>query len=435
MMKKLYGLFIALLLVCSALPLVSAGTFVSIDDVELNGVELSGGKAVFIERDSRANVRVEFRALADVKNVKTRAWIGGYEHGSIQDVQGPVDVKNGVTNVVNLGLNIPGDIEASKDYVLHVEVFNEESEQGITYTVKLNVEEKRHFIELYDVLFTPGLTIDAGQALFVNARVKNRGALEEKDIRVSVKIAELGIEQAVYVDKLVPEASEDKNTASSASTNDIWIDVPEDAERKNYKLLVEAEFNGRRDKTTKEYTLTVNGEISKELEDSKILINAAESVKQVIPEKEAVYTLDLANLNKDSKVLTPEIVGLKEWASVETNPSVLTIGSGEVSQMLVRVTPNSDAAGEKVFVLKLIENGRTVKEVQLKAVVGGGAAPAVAGRTALTSGLGLVFVVLLALLIILGIIIAVKKSGREETEAPIMAPAAPTSNEETKSYY
>ena len=51
MMKKLYGLFIALLLVCSALPLVSAGTFVSIDDVELNGVELSGGKAVFIERD------------------------------------------------------------------------------------------------------------------------------------------------------------------------------------------------------------------------------------------------------------------------------------------------------------------------------------------------------------------------------------------------
>ena len=424
-MKKVLNALLALLLVLSVLPMASAENLVSIDKVELNGVTLSDGKSILVERDSTANVRVEFRALQDAKNVKVNAWIGGYEHGNIQDTQGPYDVGNAVTKVATLALQIPNDIEASKMYTLHVDVFNENAMTKIEYNVKLDIEEKRHLVELYDVLFTPGLTVDAGQPVFVNARLKNRGALDEKDIRVSVKIPELGIEQAVYVDKLVPEAQEDKDTSSSASTNDIWVNIPEDAEKKNYKMVVSAEFNGRRDKDEKEYTLTVNGHSSKDAEDGKVLVNVNENEKSVSPGKTAIYVVDLANLNQDKKALIPEIVGLKGWASAEVDPSILTIGSGQVSQMLVKVTPNADAAGERVFVLKLIENGRTVKEVQMKASVGNGS---VAGgtSTALTSGLGLVFVVLIAILILLGIVIAVKKGSQDKAE---------TGDGETKSYY
>src|SRR3989344_3850592 len=373
MMRKL-ALFIALLMVIGVMPMaVNAAPF-QLADLEVNGVEVIQGQvqSVFVDRDSRANVRVEFKAFEDVQNVKVRAWIGGYENGNIQDTQGPFDVKSQVTRVVNLALEIPDDIEAGKEYTLHVDIFNEKDSLPITFNVKLDVEEKRHLVELFDVLFTPGLTVDSGQPLFVNARLKNRGALDEKDIRVSVKIPELGIEQAVYVDKLVPEAQEDKNSASSASTNDIWVNIPEDAEKKNYKLVVSAEFNGRRDRDEKEYTLTVNGHSSKDTEDGKVLVNVNENEKSVSPGKTAVYVVDLANLNQDKKVLIPEVVGLKGWAAAEVDPSILTIGSGQVSQMLVKVTPNADAAGERVFVLKLIENGRTVKEVQMKASVGNG---------------------------------------------------------------
>jgi len=425
MMRKL-ALFIALLMVIGVMPMaVNAAPF-QLADLEVNGVEVIQGQvqSVFVDRDSRANVRVEFKAFEDVQNVKVRAWIGGYENGNIQDTQGPFDVKSQVTRVVNLALEIPDDIEAGKEYTLHVDIFNEKDSLPITFNVKLDVEEKRHLVELFDVLFTPGLTVDSGQPLFVNARVKNKGALEEKDIRVSVKIPELGIEQAVYVDKLVTEAKEDRNTASSASTNDIWLQIPEDAERKNYKLLVAAEFNGRRDKSEKEYTLTVNGVDSKDEEDARVLASASADSKNVIPGETAVYEISLANLNQDNKVLKPEVVGLKGWADVEFEPGVLNIGSGEVSQMFVKVTPNEDASGEKVFVLKLIENSRTVKEMQLKAVAGRGA---VAG-TALTSGLGLVFLVLVVILILLAIIIAVRKGMKTDTEAPM-------EGGETKSYY
>ena len=428
MKKALLSIVFALLMVLSVVPMVKASSFVSIDDVELNGVELANGKVIFVERDSRANVRVEFRALDDIKNVKVRAWIGGYEHGNIQDTQGPYDVNSAVTRIVNLGLQIPNDIDASKEYTLHIEVYNEAQQESLTYNVKLDVEEKRHLVELYDVLFTPGLTVDAGQPLFVNARVKNRGALDEKDIRLSVKIPELGIEQAVYLDKLVPEDKEDKNTASSASTNDIWVQIPGDAEKKNYKLIVSAEFNGRRDLSTKEYTLTVNGQASKDIEDNKVLVNVNEESKSVGAGKTAVFAIDLANLNEDSKVLVPEVVGLKGFASTSVEPSVLKVGSGEVAQMLVSVTPNEDASGEKTFVVRLVEDGRTVKEVQLEVAVGGNVVTS--GGTALTSGLGLVFVVLLVILVILGIIIAVKKGSKNEAETPIS-----TSEEGTKSYY
>jgi len=300
-MKKVLNALLALLLVLSVLPMASAENLVSIDKVELNGVTLSDGKSILVERDSTANVRVEFRALQDAKNVKVNAWIGGYEHGNIQDTQGPYDVGNAVTKVATLALQIPNDIEASKMYTLHVDVFNENAMTKIEYNVKLDIEEKRHLVELYDVLFTPGLTVDAGQPVFVNARLKNRGALDEKDIRVSVKIPELGIEQAVYVDKLVPEAQEDKDTSSSASTNDIWVNIPEDAEKKNYKMVVSAEFNGRRDKDEKEYTLTVNGHSSKDAEDGKVLVNVNENEKSVSPGKTAIYVVDLANLNQDKK--------------------------------------------------------------------------------------------------------------------------------------
>lgn len=432
-MRALFGMVISILLVLSMIPAIAftanAASFVSIDDVELNGVEVKQGQSIFVERGSRANVRVEFRPNADAKNVKVRAWIGGYEHGNIQDVQGPFDINAGVTKIVNLGLGIPEDIEASKEYQLRVEVFNENNEDKFSASVKLDVEEKRHAVELFDVLFTPGLTVDAGEPIFVNVRLKNRGGLDEKDIRVSVRIPELGVEQAVYVDKLVPEAQEDRNTASSASTNDIFVQIPVDTAKKNYRMVVAVAFNGRRDKTEKEYTLTVNGVATHDLEDSRIMVSAQETVKNVAPGKTSVYIVNLANLNSESKVLIPEIVGLKGWASVDTEPRVLSIGSGEVSQMLVKVTPVENAAGERVFVLKFIENGRTVKEVSLRAVVGGAAVTGVTGTagTALTSGLGIVFIVLLVILVILGIVIAVKR-GRTEAETA-------AEGGETKSYY
>lgn len=430
-MKALSGIVLSIFLVLSMVPAMAlhaeAASFVSIDEVQLNGVEVGQGHSILVERDSRANVRVEFRPAADAKNVKVRAWIGGYEHGNIQDVAGPFDINAGVTKIVNLALQIPEDIAASKEYQLRVEVYNENNADTFSANVKLDVEEKRHAVELFDVLFTPGLTVDAGEPVFVNVRLKNRGGLDEKDIRVSVKIPELGIEQAVYVDKLVPEAQEDRNSASSASTNDIFVQIPEDAAKKNYQLVVAAEFNGRRDKSQKEYTLTVNGVATHDLEDNRIMVSAQESVKSVVAGSESVYIVNLANLNSESKVLMPEVVGLKGWASVDTEPRVLSIGSGEVSQMLVKVTPLEGVAGERVFVLKFIEDGRTVKEVSLRAVVGGGvAAPAVTG-TALTSGLGVVFIVLLVILVILGIVIAVRRGGRTEAET--------AEGGETKSYY
>ena len=434
-MKKILGVVLmALLLVVSILPLQASAAFVELrqSDVELNGVELSAGRTtVFVERDSVANVRVEFAALQDLEDVRVLARIGGYEHGVIQDVTSPFDIKKDTTRVVNLKLDIPADIEASRPYKLQVEVFNSADSQKYEYDVKLDIEEKRHLVEVADVVFTPGLHVDAGEPLFVKALLKNRGSQTEKNVKVVVQVPELGLEQAVFVEKLVPEADEDKDTVSSTPTNDIWVDIPADAEKKDYRLVVKSVFNEGRDQDAKEYTLTVNGVTSADVTSSKLLVNVPNAAQKVAAGTSVTYKIDLANLNDVTKNIVPELVGLSGWATAVTQPAVVNLDAGEVSQLLVIVRANNDATGERTFILRLLENGKSVKEIPLKATADNNGV-VVAGTSNLRTGLEIVFIVLLVILIILGIVIAVRKTGsRNDLEAPM------TSSEggETKSYY
>ena len=267
--------------------------------------------------------------------------------------------------------------------------------------------------------------------MFVNARVKNRGDKIEKDIRVSVRVPELGIEQAVYIDELVSETQDkdDKDRTSSASTNDIVIEIPEDTERKDYQLIVEAEFNSRRDVSKKEYTLTVNGENSKELVDSRVLVNT-DNVKSGRAGDKVTFALDLANLNDDNMLLLSEVVGVKGWATAVTEPSVVSLDSGEVSQMLLTLNVNEGVSGDQSFVLRLLENGRTVKEIPLKVSLSGKSAVSGAATGNVRTGLEWVFVVLLVILVVLGIVIALRRKGNDEEP---LAPSAESG--ETKSYY
>ena len=368
MIKKI--LSIVLMIVALAVS-VSAADF-AITGLKVNGISPSGD-SLYVELGDHLTIDVDVTGTTSPRDVRLRAWIGGYEYEVLEDNSEMFSVRDDVKYRKQLQLELPADmLTGDHGYTLNVEMFDANNVVKTTYN--LFVSEKRHNIVVQDVNLQP-TTLEAGKAAFVKVRLENMGEKKEEDIRVEVSIPELGISERTFVDELSPYNSEE----NSASAETLYLQIPEDAARKNYKMVIAAEFNGRRDRAEKEYTLTVNGVTAHDLEDGRIMVSAQEAVKNVAGGATSVYIINLANLNGESKVLMPEIVGLKGWASVDTEPRVLSMGSGELSQMLVKVTPNEEAAGERVFVLKFIENGRTVKEVSLRAVAGQVAAAGVDG--------------------------------------------------------
>src|SRR3989344_1846038 len=90
-----------------------------VSEVEVDGVDAEEG-IVFVERGQDLPVRVEIRGTGTdvVDNVRVRAWIGGDEHGVLEDMTKSITVYPGVSEVVNLYVEVHDVVEAGETYNL-----------------------------------------------------------------------------------------------------------------------------------------------------------------------------------------------------------------------------------------------------------------------------------------------------------------------------
>ena len=405
----------------------------TVTSVEVNDI-LAGASPVFVEAGSIATVEVTLQGANVISggsayDVRVEASVGGYEYGKIEDVTPIFEVEQGVQYRKVLHLNIPEDIEASDDYTLRVDVFDDDN--NVQYTFVLRVQEPRHQLRVFDTIINP-VKAQAGQPIFVSTRVENLGDNTEEDVKVTVSIPQLPqvLAQSVYIDELITDLSENEDKFNfdeddAESTNDLMLMLPKDVPTGTYELVVRVDYDRFHTFVEERYVITVTGAAQEKVAVPQLTVQADASSKNVAAGEGVVYTLTFANLGQQAQALTLSVSDVSAWGSAKVEPAVVTVPRDGSAQAFVYVTPQAEAVGTQTFTVVVSDGTAVVQTVALSAVVG--PAQEKATGTDLTNVLEIGFIVLLIVLVILGIVIVAKKLGKddEDLEEPV----------EGKSYY
>lgn len=410
---KLLSFIIAILVCLSGLTNVAvagAPSDTQFLKLKVNGNDVSSGETVYVERGDNVDVSVNLKAISvdDIENLKARAWLGGYED-EVEDVSSMFDLISNAVRAVDLSLQLPDDMDASKQYELNLEVYNSDGTKEYTEDlglVKFQIEEVRHDIEIKDVIYSN--SVSAGSILYTKVRLENTGAKDEKNIKVSVSIPELGISTRDYLDELVwKEVSDDDKTSDSI---ELALRLPENIVSGDYELQVDAEYHKGRDLTSVTRNVHIKG-VSASAADMVISIDTTS--QSVAKGDEVAYKLVFANLGTGDAVYSVEVAGAEAWADVRVSPGFVTLGPGEAGEVTIYLDAKEDAAvGSHMFSVRVNSGDATVKELNLNADV------EKAGFGSLKTGLEVGFAILVILLVILGLVVAFYKIGGKKEEKP-----------------
>jgi len=410
-MFKILSVLALLLVSVLAMSNVASAVSATIDEVKLDGDTLSpsSNNAVLdVDRDQELEVRVRFTATANQDNVQVEAAIRGYDHGDlIEDITDAFDVKTGNSYIKKLTLPLRERMDQGK-YLLRVRI-EDRAGATVTQTYTLDVDTERHNLQVYDVVLSPGETVNAGRALLAAVRVRNRGEKDEKNVKVTVSIPELGVSASDFIDEIEKSEDDDDETTSE----ELYLRIPDDAETGDYTLVTELQYDLGDEYVTQEQVIRVVGS-EKAMEEKKektILTVAADAQSLQAGGAEVAYPITLTNAGSTSKVYTVTADGAS-WATMRVSPgNVVVVGAGESKAVTVYVAAAKNApAGEQSFTVTIMSDDKVLKQLALKANVS-----AESAASKLKRGLEVGLVVLVVLLVIVGLIIGFNKlKGGEE---------------------
>ena len=418
--KRIGMLFVVALVLVSLGNVVMAEDFV-VQGIKVNGITMANGvnMPVYVERDSKITVEVFLAGELDgnvAYDTRVKAWIGGYEYGDIEATTQIFQVLKGVQYHKVLNLDIPADLESSEEYTLNIDVYDDD--QLIHEEYPLRIEEVRHLVEIYDATFNPGKAVKAGQPLFVSVRLENLGDNAEDNIKVSAKIAELGVQAEEYIDELATWNEEDNghNDDDSASTSDLLLMIPSDAATGAYNVEVTAEYDRGHKLAKESFAITVvegaNAVVTPSVPtEAKTLVNVDSTSKAVEAGEGALYKVSVANMGAEPAVYTFAVKGTEGWGTYSVDPATLTATADGTVVANVFVSPSeSTTDGVKTFSVDVLKDGAVVGTTTLSLDVQ--ASDSASAKEILL----IVFLVLLAVLVLLGIVVAIKRlaGGRED---------------------
>jgi len=424
-MNKLFGLIGALLLVFASIPGIAFATEPGyrIDHVEVNDVPVNANNIVKIERGETAVIEVLLLGLnGTFTDVRVEAEIFGYERGTIEDVSDIFTIEPGVTYRTVLRLEIPEDLEpSSEDYSLRIRVSDRDNSISERFT--LRVKEVRHFVNILDVIFNPGLDVEAGSNLFSIVRLENLGEKKEEDIKVTMSIPELGLSNSVFVDELVPfedtTRNHDDDEEDSASTDELLLRIPKNA-KGEYDLKITVDYN--RGNTVEEGTYkllikpieVVKTPIDGEPTEVSTVVSIDTTRQNIEQGKGAVFKFMFANLGDATKTYSLDVSGVDKFGTYRVDPQAVTVAKDQTGDLALFVAADEDAqTGMKTFSVKVMEGAKVIKQVSLTADVTEGKTAADPWSNVRT-GLEVGFFILLIILVILGLVIAARRIGRKD---------------------
>lgn len=424
--KMLSFLTIMLLVIPAAvMAVIVQPTFTS--EVKVNGHLMSVGiDTLEMVRGDSLELDLAVKASEDVPNVRWRAWIGGYEADVIEVRSEMFDLnydevnQREITNLHTLTLNLPADMDASEDYTLHVELMNSDVEDS--WPIDLLVTRDRHRVDVQDVLVSPSTSVNAGDSVFVTVRLENMGDRKEEDLKVTVNA--FGQSTSTYVNELAAYETPNEDEESSDSSNALLVRVPKDAQTGNYNLNVEVSYNRGRDTVTATKVIQVAGKaVAESNTNVDALVSVDASTLSVAQGAEASYRVSFANVGTETQLFSVKATGTQLWADSRAEPSFVSVAPGQTGEVVVYLKAHSDAElGNKLFTLQIYAGDKPVKEIAVGAKVNEAAKAAPTGSVVSdllsTSTLKLGFVALVVLLVIVGLVVALRKL-KEDDDYPL----------------
>ncbi|MAE13478.1 hypothetical protein CMO92_02850 [Candidatus Woesearchaeota archaeon] len=381
-----------------------------------------------VERGEELDIRVKVVADADVENFQVMGDIVGYrysndEHSKVHDASKTYDLTENDTKFVDLNLDVP--IFMDKKYTLLRFTLADENSQSFTRDIQLHVTgiDEDDAIRIDDWEFSPSNEIMAGRAFTALVNVENIGDDDLDDIKVTVRIPSLGVQDSEFLDEL--EADEDE------TFEELLLRVPDCTEPGLYDVEIEVEFDRFNSVTASDTITVVENELCgleeeeeeeeeennhEDLEDSRTVISVPGSQTVTVGTGGVTYPVVISNEGKTAKTYTLTVEGAASWATTRLDPgSQVVVGSHDTETVFLYVTPLDDAeAGQKVFTVTL-ESGDEKKEIPLTADVV--AAPSGDGTSGgLVRGLQVALIVLVIILIILGLVVGFNKMKDSDDE-------------------
>ena len=384
----------------------------SIDEVKVNGDAVTQSSTNFIldvERGDTLDVKVKLTPTTDMDDVEVEAVLRGIDsNDKVEDISETFDAKSGVSYVKKLSLPLVAKMDQDR-YKLRIRVSDRDS-ATVEQTYELEVDTKRHDVEIRDVVLSPNTEVKAGRALLATVRLRNTGEKDQDGVKVVVSIPELGVSASDFVDELEREDDND----DQATTEEMFLRIPDDAETGDYKVRVEVYFDDGDKKNVKETSISVlGGTAQAKAQEKTVIAVAVDRQSAVQGGQEVGYPITLTNAGSESKTYTVSADGAA-WATFRVAPSnVMVMGAGESKAVTVFVKANDNApVGQQTFTLTISSNDKVLKQLPLSVDV-----QKASGAAQLKRGLEVGLVVLVILLVIIGLIIGFSKlRGNDEEE-------------------
>ncbi|MBI2208832.1 putative S-layer protein [Candidatus Woesearchaeota archaeon] len=386
---------------------------VSIDEVKVDEDVVTQSSTNFIldvERGDALDVKVRVSAPENHDDVEVEAVLRGIDSSDkVEDISETFDMKTGVTYTKKLSLPLIAKMDQDR-YKLRIRVSDRDS-ATVEQTYELEVDTRRHDVEVKDVVLSPNTEVKAGRALLATVRLVNMGEKDEDGVKVVVSMPELGVSASDFVDELEKEGDDD----DQATTEEMFLRIPDNAQTGNYKVRVEVYFDDGDKKNVKETSIYVLGQEEEQeprVQEKTVIAVAVDKQAAVQGGPEVGYPITLTNSGSESKTYTVSADGAA-WASFRVAPSnVMVIGAGESKVVTVFVKANDNApVGLQTFTLTISSNDKVLKQLPLSVDV-----QKAGGASQLKRGLEVGLVVLVILLVIIGLIIGFSKLRGDEGE-------------------
>lgn len=388
----------------------SAMAAVTIEQVKLDGDTLSASGSNFvraIDRGDELEVRVQLTSTTDMDEVQVEAVIRGYDHDDlVEDISDAFNMKQNVTYVKKLSLPLRDRMDQDQ-YKLRIRVSDRDN-PTVEQTYEIDVEAEKHSVMIKDIILNPENEVKAGRALLASVRIGNFGQKDEKDMKVTVSIPELGVSASSYLDEIEKEDDDD----DSKTSEEMFLRIPEDAKTGSYTLVATVSYDEGDERESKEVTVKVVGDESKPVTEEKTIITLASDLQSGnAGGSEVSFPVTLTNAGSSAKVYTIMVEGAN-WATFKVSPSnVLVVESGESKAVVVSVAIAKNApAGVQTFLVTIMADGKVLKQVPMKVNVAGDSGYSL--KKALEVGL----IVLLILIVIIGLILGFSRKRDEDND-------------------
>ncbi|MBI2664971.1 hypothetical protein HYX10_06565 [Candidatus Woesearchaeota archaeon] len=417
MRALMFGLIFAVLMAVSA---IAAPLPVTVDSVKIDSETLDAGLTTVrqLERGEDFTVSVKLSATANAKDVQINAFVSGFEHSRSQPISDsvrPFDLAAGENVVKKLKLSLPERADEDR-YLIRV-VVSDRSSDSVVREYGIKIEPSDAQVVISDFEISPEDEVQAGSAVLATVRVKNLGDSRENDLKVKVSIPDLGVSaNADFIDEL----DEDE----SATSEEFFLRINRCTKPGIYEVLAEVEFDEGDEKVTAAKVLTVTEGICEavaepgraEVTGKTTIAYSTEAQSLVAGGSSASYPITITNSGTSARAFVLSVDSGAEWADFRLSPgNLVTVKPGTTQTVYVVASAKQGvAAGERVFTVSVKNSaGEVLQTLALKADVAAGAG--VAGvsanlRNALTAGL----VVVLAVLVVVGLVLAFRRKGGEE---------------------